>query len=165
MKIDVKVSKIYSYTDPVSDLYMCGALNVGRKGYFSDHPDFSNNMEGVLESVNVSTMHSAGNYFPFKMKDSEIFKFFCPEECAVEAQPELRPYRTLDELPFKIGDSVTCREKGENEEMMLTFVGTVVNDSRLAFIHLGAYSYTPKDLFEDHELFNGKEWVPFGVEV
>lgn len=165
MKIDVEESKIYRYTDPTSDLYMCGALNVGRKGYFSDHTDFSDVVEGILEKVDVEPEYKADTYYPFKIDNSLVgFKFFCPEGLAVEAQPELRPYRTLDELPFKIGDSVTCREKGENEEMMLTFVGTVVNDSRLAFIHLGAYSYTPKDLFEDHELFNGKEWVPFGVE-
>lgn len=164
MKIDVKKSKIYSHNDPMKDLYMCGALFAGKRGYFSDRPNFAVCVEGVLESVNVSTMHSADNYFPFKMDGSDIFKFFCPAEYAI-GTPELRPYKTLDELPFKIGDTVTFRDKATLVEHMVICVGTGVNNSRLAYIHLGAYSYEPGDLFGDFEWFNGKEWVPFGVEA
>lgn len=166
MKIDVEVSKIYRYTDPAHDLYMCGALNVGRRGYFSDHADFSDVVEGILEKVYVEPEHKADTYYPFKIDNSLVgFKFFCPEGCAVEAQPELRPYKTIDELPFRVGDSVTFRKKGAKEQMMLICAGIIVNGPQLAFIHLGACVYGPESLFVGYEYFNGKEWVPFGVEV
>lgn len=167
MKIDVEESKIYSFNDPSEDLYLCGMLNVGKNGYFSDSPDFFDCVEGVLESVNVRMYHSEENYFPFRTEQDHgfgNFKFFCPEAYAIGA-PKLRPYKTLDELPFKVGDTVTFRDKTTLVEHMVICVGTGVNNSRLAYIHLGAYSYEPEDLFGDFEWFNGKEWVPFGVEA
>lgn len=164
MKIDTEKSKIYSFSDPVSDLYMCGALNVGKRGYFSDNPNFADCVEGVLEGLYVEAKHDANNYFPFKMECEGVFKYFCPRAYAVEA-PELRPYKTLDELPFRVGDSVTFREKDSKEQMMLICSGIIVNGPQLATIHLGAYIYYPETLFEDYEYFNGKEWVPFGVEA
>lgn len=168
MKIDVEESKIYSYTDPVSDLYMCGALNVGRKGYFSDHANFSDVVEGILEKVYVEPKYKADTYYPFKIDNSLVgFKFFCPEGLAVEKseEPVFCPYKTLDELPFRVGDSVTFREKGAKEQRMLICSGITVNGPQLATIHLGAYIYYPETLFEGYEYFNGKEWVPFGVEA
>lgn len=169
MKIDVKESKIYRYTDPVGDLYLCGALNVGRKGYFSDHTDFSDVVEGILEKVDVESCYRADTYYPFKIDNSLVgFKFFCPEECAVEKEePEFCSYKTLDELPFRVGDSVTFRKKNEHEkELMLICSGIVVRDeTELSRVHLGAYFFKLDDLLEEYEYFDGKEWVPFGVEV
>lgn len=165
MKIDAEKSKIYSYTDPTEDLYMCGALNVGKKGYFSDHPDFSDVVEGILEKVYVEPCYKADTYYPFKIDNSLVgFKFFCPRAFAI-GTPELRPYKTLDELPFRVGDSVTFRRKDKKEQMMLICAGIIVNGPQLAIIHFGAYVYYPEALFEGYEYFNGKEWVPFGVEA
>lgn len=169
MKIDAEKSKIYGYTDQPTDLYMCGMLHTGHKGYFSNLPDFADCEDGILCGVNVVAKAEV-IYYPFKMESesiiAEYFKYFCPEDGAVKKseEPVFRPYKTLDDLPFKIGDSVTFREKGPKEEMMLICVGTTVNGSRLVYIHLGAYSYDPEDLFGDFEYFNGDEWVPFGVE-
>lgn len=170
MKIDAEKSKIYSYTDQPSDLYMCGMLHTGHKGYFSNYPDFADCEEGILIGVNVIA-EAELVYYPFKKGPGAIvadsFKYFCPEECAVKKseEPEFRPYKTLDEMPFKIGDTVTFRDKDTLVEHMVICVGTGVNNSRLAYIHLGAYSYEPEDLFGDFEWFNGNEWVPFGVEA
>lgn len=175
MKINVEKSKIYRYNGPVHDLYMCGMLHTGKKGYFSNLPDFSDAIEGVLGGINVIAKAEGDevNYFPFKKEGKypmpDVFRFFCPEAYAVRKfeEPELRPYRTLEELPFRVGDSVTFREKNEHEkELMLTCTGIVVRDeSELACVHLGAYIFELDDLLEEYELFNGKEWVPFGVEA
>lgn len=173
MKINVKKSKIYSYTDQPSDLYNCGLLYAGKKGYFSNLPNFADCEEGILLGMTVIAK-AEGFYYPFKKGTEAIsadyFKYFCPEECAVKKseEPEFRPYKTLktlDELPFKIGDSVTFREKGDREQSMLICAGIVVNGSQLSLIHLGAHIFEPEGLFEDYEYFNGKEWVPFGVEA
>lgn len=168
MKIDTEKSKIYSYTDPVGNLYMCGALFTGKWGYFSDRPDFADCVDGFLGGMNIHEKYDANNYFPFRVGSgvaTDIFKYFCPEEYAV-GTPELRPYKTLNELPFKVGDSVTFREKGAKEEYMLTCSGVVTVDTLwLEQIHLGAHIFEPQDLFEDYEWFNGKEWKPFGVEA
>lgn len=169
MKIDAEKSKIYSYTDQPSDLYMCGMLHTGNKGYFSNRPNFVDCEEGILCGVNV-VANAEVVYYPFKKVAESIiadnFKFFVPEVYAVEKTetPELRRYKTLDELPFKVGDTVTFRDKATLQEYMLICVGTGVNNSQLTCIHLGAYSYEPGDLFGDFEWFNGKEWKPFGVE-
>lgn len=174
MKIDVEKSKIYSFSDPVGDLYMCGMLNTGHKGYFSNLPDFSDAIEGVLGGINVIAKAEGDevNYFPFKKENedtmADVFRFFCPEAYAVRKleEPEFRPYKTLGDLPFKIGDSVTFREKRPKEEYMLTCSGVVTVDTLwLEQIHLGAHIFEPQDLFEDYEWFNGKEWVPFGAEA
>lgn len=170
MKIDAKKSKIYSYNDQPSDLYMCGMLHTGKKGYFSNYPDFADCEEDILLGVNVIA-EAELVYYPFKKGSGAIiadsFKYFCPEECAVKKseEPVFRPYKTLDDLPFKIGDSVTFREKGAKEQRMLICSGITVNGPQLAIIHLGAYVYYPDTLFEKYEYFNGKEWVPFGVEA
>lgn len=175
MKIDAEKSKIYRYSDPVNDLYMCGMLHTGKSGYFSNLPDFSDAIEGVLGGINViaKTESYEVNYYPFKKENedtmADVFRFFCPERCAVRKleEPEFRPYKTLGDLPFKIGDSVTFREKNEHDkELMLTCSGIVVRDeSELSCVHLGAYIFELDDLLEEYELFNGKEWVPFGVEA
>lgn len=169
MKIDAEKSKIYSFSDPMKDLYMCGALFAGERGYFSDNPNFADCIEGVLGDMNIHAKHDEGNYFPFRMEDEGVlFKFFCPRAYAIETpelrSPELRSYKTLDELPFRVGDSVTFRKKGAKEQMILICSGIIVNGPQLAFIHLGACVYGPESLFEGYEYFNGKEWVPFGVE-
>lgn len=168
MKIDVEESKIYSYTDQPSDLYVCGMLHTGKSGYFSDNPDFADCVEGVLGGMNICEKYD-GNYYPFRLKSeysNDRFKYFCPEAYIVKKfeEPEFCPYKTLDELPFKIGDSVTFRKKGAKEQMMLICSGIIVNGPQLAIIHLGAYVYYPDTLFEKYEYFNSKEWVPFGVE-
>lgn len=170
MKINVKKSKIYSYTDQPNDLYTCGMLYTGKRGYFSDYPDFADCEEDILLGVNVIA-EAELVYYPFKKGAGAIiadsFKYFCPEEYAIEKseEPVFRPYKTPDELPFKIGDSVTFREKGDREQSMLICAGIVVNGSQLSLIHLGAHIFAPEGLFEDYEYFNGKEWVPFGVEA
>lgn len=171
MKINVKKSKIYSYTDQPNDLYTCGMLYTGKRGYFSDYPDFADCEEDILLGVNVIA-EAELVYYPFKKGTGAIiadsFKYFCPEEYAIEKseEPVFRPYKTPDELPFKIGDSVTFRQKdARDKEWVLACVGTVVSGARLATIHLGAYFFEPDDLLEEYEYFNGKEWVPFGVEA
>lgn len=173
MKIDTEKSKIYSYSDPVNDLYMCGMLHTGKSGYFSNLPDFSDAIEGVLGGINViaKTESYEVNYYPFKKENedtmADVFRFFCPERCAVRKfeEPEFRPYKTLGDLPFKVGDSVTFREKGAKEEYMLTCSGVVTVDTLwLEQIHLGAHIFEPQELLKDYEWFNGKEWKPFGVE-
>lgn len=170
MKINVKKSKIYSYTDQPNDLYTCGMLYTGKRGYFSDYPDFADCEEDILIGVNVIA-EAELVYYPFKKGSGAIvadsFKYFCPEEYAVEKseEPVFRPYKTLDELPFKIGDSVTFREKGDREQSMLICAGIVVNGPQLSLIHLGAHIFATEVLFEDYEYFNGNEWVPFGVEA
>lgn len=172
MKIDTEKSKIYSFSDPVGDLYMCGMLHTGKSGYFSNLPDFSDAIEGVLGGINViaKTESYEVNYYPFKKENedtmADVFRFFCPERCAVRKfeEPEFRPYKTLGDLPFAVGDSVTFRKKGAKEQMMLICAGIIVNGPQLAFIHLGACVYGPESLFVGYEYFNGKEWVPFGVK-
>lgn len=170
MKINVKKSKIYSYNDQPSDLYKCGMLYTGKKGYFSNYPDFADCEEGNLLGMNVIA-NKEGFYYPFKKGDEPIladyFKYFCPEDGAVKKseEPVFCPYKTLDELPFRVGDLVTFRKKGAKEQMMLIYSGIIVNGPQLAFIHLGACVYGPESLFVGYEYFNGNEWVPFGVEA
>lgn len=173
MKIDAEKSKIYSFRTPTSDLYMCGMLHTGKWGHFSNLPDFSDAIEGVLGGINVIAKAEGNevNYYPFKKENedamADVFRFFCPEAYAVRKleEPELRPYKTLGDLPFKIGDSVTFREKGAKEEYMLTCSGVVTVDTLwLEQIHLGAHIFEPQELLKDYEWFNGKEWKPFGVE-
>lgn len=172
MKIDVEESKIYSFRDSAHDLYICGMRHTGNKGYFSNLPDFADCEEGILCGVNVVanvSYENEVNYYPFKKVGKypmpDVFRYFCPKVYAVEKEePEFCPYKTLDELPFRVGDSVTFREKDSKEQRMLICSGITVNGPQLATIHLGAYIYYPETLFEGYEYFNGKEWVPFGAE-
>ncbi len=130
-----------------------------------------------LSRMNKCCLDSVKNSFFYNKEVDKCFDFCLPVSLVSEPKEEktYRPY-TLEEFTekFQIGSPIKFRRKGKKEtERYLILNGyqnehEQYNDQTVTFIHLGAYPYSLK------ELFDGYEWQsqytstggfePFGVE-
>ena len=93
---------------------------------------------------------------------------FCLPAAYVEPGSEpktLRPFRTVNELPFTVGDRVyICTKDSENVEKCLC-TSIVSNNDELIQIDLGSTTYEPLDLFKHfkYKTIETGKFKPFGV--
>jgi hypothetical protein len=101
----------------------------------------------------------------------DYFKF-CLASVFVEEQKQtgLRPL-TLREFKekFFFGEYITFRRKDRTRYFCTPFNGheyrsEIEDHPHYDAVHLGAYSFSLQDLFDDYELKVGDGWKPFGVE-
>ena len=171
-KIDIEKSTVYT-RDRNEDLSQC-VLLLGKKGYFSDHEDFSTYQYGTLTEVrcwlNSCTL-------PFVLKDDEgewnSFRYFIPEESVVfkKQEPKYRLYEDVAEFANSVGlrDSdkvqfLRIRSKNGNYQCYLAYNGYEIDTFGTVHIHLGAIAFTFNELFNSYEYtLDSIEWKPFGV--
>lgn len=86
-------------------------------------------------------------------------------------EAKYRPY-SLEEFfnIFEIGDLIVFKMKNDDEVKCAMFTGYITDVERIddktpgaVELMLGIFHYSLSSLFEDFELFDGKEWQPFGV--
>ena len=154
-------------------ILICFTVNLGkrfvkRQGYFSNDIDnFSNHRlcgHGTLECI----YHDAKD--PYEMKEcGSRFKYFYPDALLNDV-PELRPYKTFDEIPF-LNLIIKIRKKGSELYGLRMVIGfNVDSDGILTSILFYGKEITMQDLFDNYEWQQGyeisdaDEWKPFGVE-
>ena len=101
------------------------------------------------------------------LNDADSWKFCLP---AAYVEPEskpktLRPFRTVNELPFTVGDRVyICTKDSENIEKCLC-TSIVSNNDEIIQIDLGSTTYEPLDLFKHfkYKTIETGKFKPFGV--
>ena len=139
---------------------------IGKKGYFSDYLDtythLLNTEENVLQSIDE---HHDDTYIT---SDCE-WKFFLPVEWVKpeESEEPKEIYRafTLDEFvnSYSLGDKIILRRKKGNRDIRHTlFTEYIEGDTDVCF---NGIWYALDRLFNEYELYTGKGWKPFGIEV
>lgn len=167
-KIDTEKSKIYKYY-LIEDQAECLLKYLGNEGYFSNDTDFENYVECVLWGI-ISRATNLDNKFVTKVNDG--YNFFIPKDLLVfiDEQPtkKYRPFMYLDELPFRVGDTVTYRCKSctsMSRAMVIGIEHQNNDDCELDNIIIGGINCTPQELFDHYELLgNDCQYKPFGVE-
>ena len=101
------------------------------------------------------------------LNDADSWKF-CLPAAFVEPKSEqkiLRPFRTVNELPFTVGDRLyICTKDSENVEKCLC-TSIVSNNDELIQIDLGSTTYELHDLFKHfkYKTIETGKFKPFGV--
>lgn len=133
-------------------------------GWFSnDLEDFTN-----LDNTKFDTLTGVKNsksVYPF-MTEKAFYKFFLPE-CMVKVQKKFRPYNSVKELPFTVGDILFIKEKEYQEIEKCICLGILYEkNDKLPLISLGTTTYSAQELFDDYEwrFSETGDWKPFGVE-
>lgn len=141
---------------------------VKQQGYFSnDIENFSNHTlcgHGTLEFLYLYAKD------PFEIKEcGSRFKYFYPD-ALLNNVPELRPYKTFDEIPF-VNLIIKIRKKGsEIYGLRMTMGFNVDSDNELTSILFYGKELTIQDLFDNYEwqwgydISDADEWKLFGVE-
>lgn len=141
---------------------------VKQQGYFSNGiENFSNHTlcgHGTLEFL----YHDVKD--PFEIKEcGSRFKYFYPD-ALLNNVPELRPYKTFDEIPF-VNLIIKIRKKGsEIYALRMAMCFNVDSDGILTSILFYGKELTMQDLFDNYEWQQGyeisdaDEWKPFGVD-
>lgn len=169
-KIDTRKSTIY--TGNIGSISSClDAGCLGAKGYFTNVGDCmcdTDIQEGTLKKV------IADKYFnnPYVSDVSPLgYKFFIPfdELVFIEEQPakKYRPFTYMNELPFKVGDTVAIRLKDAPDTVYTIVTEIISNGNKITYLSFGTTlsKFSPIHYFiNGYEISMNGEWVPFGVE-
>ena len=89
---------------------------VGQIGYFSDDIEDYSDLEDCYHEKLESILSDDGGY-PFHTNNDIDFRFFFPDDLLKEPVKQLRPFETVEELPFGALGSLYMRHKSEPERV------------------------------------------------
>lgn len=134
------------------------------KGWFTNFLEDFTNLDNDTIIFDTLTEVKNSNY-PF-MAEKGFYKFFLPE-CMVKVYKKYRPYNSVKELPFTVGDILFIKDK-ESQEIEKCTCSSVLyrKNDNISLISLGTTTYSVQELFEDYEwrFTETGDWKPFGVE-
>ena len=130
---------------------------LGKEGYFANSNEMFSNLDncifGKLEEINDDIKPYSDSYLNYR--------YFLPSEF-VKEKSAYRPFKDAKEFfiktNFEAGDLIHIRFKNKIEYWLM-LVGWTNN-----VIELGTDNFTFEDLFENFELWDGENFIPFGVE-
>ena len=130
---------------------------------------FSNNLEDYtnLDSSNLvfATLTAINDTNTPYQNNKGDFKYFLPECMAkVYKVRQFRPYQSVKDLPFTVGDIMFLKDKENvNIEKCICSSITCINDS-ISLITLGTVAYSVQELFENYrwKFTETGDWKVFG---
>lgn len=127
---------------------------------------FSNNLEDFTNLDNIKFGPLTGTKdsdYPFQTDDGN-FKYFLPYCMADIEYVKFRPYSSVKDLPFTVGDVLFIKDK-ESPTINKCICSniTCINDS-ISLITLGTTAYSVQELFENYRwrFTETGDWKPFG---
>lgn len=143
---------------------------IGKQGYFTNCFSLFVNINSLVKGTLTKICDYSVNEKYATNVGEKFYSFFLPEECLKLEEEKLKPYNSLAQLPFTIGDVILLKGKNEisTAEICACTSISIVNDNSISYISFGTTTYTPKELLEDYEwksvyLKNAK-FKPFGVK-
>lgn len=140
--------------------------------YFANNIDEFKDLKSCKYANLVFIAQDRASAYYTALNDADSWKFCLPAAYVEPGseQKTLRPFRTVKELPFTVGDMVyTCTKDSETvEKCLCTSIvsnSTVSNNNELIQIDLGSTTYEPQILvkcLKYKEIETGK-FKPFGV--
>lgn len=171
-KIDIDNSIIYKSMsiEDLAEAIPC----LERNGYFSDTPDFSEFYYGELNEVYASHHHEYA-FFGIGDNFETSFKYFAPESSIV-FETVKRPYCYIEELPFKLGDTIALRSIKDKSVVEYTFtkcvlqyeetLGVIIDKLRLTQVGKEyGLLVAPEDLMDVYEVRIKGEWQAMSVDA
>lgn len=135
--------------------------------YFANSIDEFKDLKSCKYANLVLIAQDRASAYYTALNDADSWKFCLP---AAFVEPEskqktLRPFITVKELPFTVGDRVyICTKDSENIEKCLC-TSIVSNNDEIIQIDLGSITYEPFDLFKHfkYKTIETGKFKPFGV--
>ena len=131
------------------------------KGWFTNILEDFTNLDNDTIIFDTLTEVKNSNY-PF-MAEKGFYKFFLPE-CMVKVQKKFRPYQSVKDLPFTVGDVLFIKDKESPTINKCICSSITCNDDRISLITLGTTAYSVQELFENYrwKFTETGDWKPFG---
>jgi hypothetical protein len=145
---------------------------IGQEGYFAD------DYETLASRVELNLSHELDTIYPNQVQcfnsseggpnsmGGHNYGLFLPEDRVRDPEPEEPKYRpfTIEEFKgvFKVGEVITYREDGFEITCVITSIETI-SDTQI-YVCLGNRKYDIEFLFNNAELLDNGQWVPFGVQ-
>ena len=136
---------------------------VSKKGWFSNNlEDFTNLDSSNLVFASLTAINDTNT--PYQNNKGD-FKYFLPECMAkVYKVRQFRPYQSVKDLPFTVGDVLFIKDKeSPTIEKCICSCITTTNDT-ISLITLGTTAYSVQELFENYrwKFTETGDWKPFG---
>lgn len=132
------------------------------RGWFSNNlEDYTNLDSSKLVFKTLTAINDTSE--PFQTDDGN-FKYFLPYCMAKIVYVKFRPYQSVKELPFTVGDVMFLKDKeSQTIEKCICSNITCINDS-ISLITLGTTAYSVQELFENYrwKFTETGDWKPFG---
>lgn len=172
MELDKRIAKNKTYIDCFET--ELAKKFIGKECYLSNDVTLFANVDSLFKAVLKEVDEEAIN--PYMLENTRwrhSSNFILPCEWVKPEEPEkkYRPF-SLEEFfnIFEVGDLIVFKMKNTDEVKCAMFTGYITDGYRIddktpgaCEVMLGAIRYSLFSLFEDFELFDGKEWQPFGV--
>ena len=135
--------------------------------YFANSVDEFKDLKSCKYANLVLIAQDRASAYYTALNDADSWKFCLPAAYVEPGSKQkiLRPFRTVNELPFTVGDRVyICTKDSENVEKCLC-TSIVSNNDELIQIDLGSTTYEPLDLFKHfkYKTIETGKFKPFGV--
>ena len=131
------------------------------KGWFTNFLEDFTNLDNDTIIFDTLTEVKNSNY-PF-MAEKGFYKFFLPE-CMVKVYKKYRPYNSIKELPFTVGDILFIKDK-ESPTINKCICSQITSiNNTISLITLGTTAYSVQELFENYrwKFTETGDWKPFG---
>ena len=137
---------------------------VGEKCYFGEDVTDFEDISKLTCTMLYSVDNSSAPYDYYKDGTCYSTGFILP--CAwvkEELESNYRPY-TLKEFikEYSLGEEVIVKRNSSNQIRHGLFLEYIENNQE---VRLGSYWYRFEELVNGYELYTGKGWKPFGIEV
>ena len=131
------------------------------KGWFTNFLEDFTNLDNDTIIFDTLTEVKNSNY-PF-MAEKGFYKFFLPE-CMVKVYKKYRPYNSIKELPFTVGDILFIKDKESPTIEKCICSNITCIDDTISLITLGTTAYSVQELFENYrwKFTETGDWKPFG---
>ena len=165
MKLDNRLSRL-PYTCFEKD--DCEKF-VGQMGYFTNSIAHYSDLETCYHK-RLDSILSDVYYEQFNATDNITYRFFFPDDLLKEPVKQLRPFETVEELPFGALASLYMRHKSELERVYLTSIqGFIIKDDKLCSVIIFSKERSMVDLMNEwewkffHKSDLENEWQAFGI--
>ena len=164
MKLDPRIENESLIYTPFSN----AVINLHEKGYFAgDMAKFHDLNEceyGKLIELNVNDDSECPYWCEFDSADGVCsYSFYIPESNLKPVEKKYRPF-TFKEFIHTIGDVGGCvRYKRKDDPEVFRSVITEIRETGGKVV-LGHLTASFDGLFCEFEYYDGKAWIPFGVE-
>lgn len=136
---------------------------VGEKCYFGEDITDFKDISKLPYSMLYSVDNSAAPYTYYEDGIEHCTGFTLPCAWVKESKGEYRPY-TLKEFikEYSLGEEVIVKRNSNNQIRHGLFLEYIENNQE---VRLGSYWYRFEELVNGYELYTGKGWRPFGIEI
>lgn len=173
MIVELKLDKRIKDFSDVQTLLKHDDKFIGETGYFADHftqlQDLKKCRHETLSEINNTMGDEIFRSIYAVERGEKGRRFFVPESLLIPVEKKYRAFTNEEFVKlFDLGKFHSIRPKDYSTKRLERLIITdiyIKGGSLYVRLNGGDTGYSPAYFLDDYEYFDGKKWMPFGIEI